>query len=262
MAPGSLDFNTALVTGGGGGIGKAMAEYFVSQGKKVIIAGRTEKNLQAAVKDLGNNSSYYVLDTGKTDSIANFVKKITSDHPDLDCLVNNAGVQRPLDVSQLSPEEFLQKADQEISININGPLHLAIALLPHFRQKPSAIIMNVSSTLGYLPTSIINPIYNGTKAWVHFFSMNLRTQLKDTNVKVIEIAPPQVSTDLHRERENPDDNKGPSAMSVGDFLEDVKEGWRKGEETIGAGPSKAIVGRWYETFGGDYEKAAEGWGKK
>lgn len=262
MSSGLLDFNTALVTGGGGGIGKAIASYFVSQGKKVIIAGRTEDNLKSAVQDLGKNATYYVLDTGKTGSLSEFIKKITKEHPDLDCLVNNAGVQRPLDVNNLSPEEFLQKADQEIAININGPMHLAIGLLPHFRSKRSAVVMNVSSVLGYLPSSIINPVYNGTKAWVHFFSMNLRTQLKGSNVRVVEIAPPQVSTDLHRERENPDDNKGPEAMSVEQFMDDVVASWKKGEETIGAGPSKGVVGRWYGEFGEDYEKAAGGWGKK
>ena len=78
-------------------------------------------------------------------------------------MVNNAGVQRPLAVNEMKPEEFLQKADNEVSINISGPMHLAVGLLPHFRQKPGAVIMNVSSVLGYIPTSIINPVYNGTK---------------------------------------------------------------------------------------------------
>lgn len=262
MSSGLLDFNTALVTGGGGGLGRAIASYFISQGKKVVIAGRTEKSLQSAVQDLGENATYYVLDTGKIDSISEFIDKITKEHPDLDCLVNNAGVQRPLDVKTISPEDFLHKADEEISINIKGPMHLAIGLLPHFRSKPSAVIMNVSSALGYIPVSVINPVYNGTKAWVHFFSLNLRTQLKDSNVRVVEIVPPQVSTDLHRERENPDDNKGPSAMSVEHFMEDVVDSWKKGDETIGAGPSKKVVERWFGEFGKDYEKAAGAWGKK
>lgn len=151
------------------------------------------------------------------------------------------GVQKPLDVSELSPQEFLQEADQEPAININGPMHLAVGLLPHVRRrKEGAIIMNVSSTLGYLPTSIFNPVYNGSKAWVHFFSTNLRTQLQGTNVRVIEIAPPQVSTDLHRERKDPDDNKGPSAMSIAEFMNDVVAAWKEDRDTIGAGPSKKL----------------------
>lgn len=123
----------------------------------MIIVGRTEEKLQKAAKELGHDTTYYVLDTGKTSDIASFCKKITSEHPELDCLINNAGIQRPLDVNDFS----LEKADQEIAININGPMHLAIGLLEHLKSKKSATIMNVSSVLGYIPFSIINPVYNG-----------------------------------------------------------------------------------------------------
>lgn len=134
-----------------------MSEYFISQGKTVIICGRTESKLQAASKEM-KDCPYYVLDTGDIKAIPAFISKITKEHPELDCLVNNAGVQRPLDVNEMQPEEFLQKADNELSININGPMHLAVGLLPHFKTKPGAVIMNVSSVLGYIPTSIINPV--------------------------------------------------------------------------------------------------------
>jgi hypothetical protein len=90
MSPQSLDFQCALVTGGAGGIGRAFAEYFISEGKKVIICGRTESKLLAASKEIG--ADYYVLDTGDIQAIPAFLKKITQDHPELDCLVNNAGV--------------------------------------------------------------------------------------------------------------------------------------------------------------------------
>lgn len=101
---------------------------------------------------------YYVLDTSRTSDIAEFISKVTKEHPDLDCLVNNAGVQRPLDVNKMDVEDFLERADDEILTNVNGPLHLAVRLLPHFRKQPGAVIMNVSSVLGYIPTSIINPV--------------------------------------------------------------------------------------------------------
>ena len=153
----TLDFKCALVTGGGGGIGRAISEYFLNQGKKVIIVGRTKSNLEAASKEM-KDCPYYVLDTGKISAIPEFIKKIIQEHPELDCLVNNAGVQRPLDVNEMSAEEFLEKADQEVAINVSGPLHLAVGLLPHFRQKEGAVIMNVSSVLGFIPTSIINPV--------------------------------------------------------------------------------------------------------
>lgn len=258
-----LDFNCALVTGGGGGIGRAISDYFLSQGKKVIICGRTESKLQSASKEM-NNCPYYVLDTGNIKYIPEFIQKITNEHPELDCLVNNAGVQRPLDVNEMQPDDFLQRADNEISINIMGPMHLAIGLLPHFKQKPGAVIMNVSSVLGYIPTSIINPVYNGTKAWLHFWSMNLRTQLENSgaNIRVLEIAPPTVSTELHRERKDPKDNtkeKNAAALSVDEFMKDVSAALEADKDVTGAGPSQKVVERWYGEFGGDYAKAA---GKK
>ncbi|PHH91483.1 hypothetical protein CDD83_266 [Cordyceps sp. RAO-2017] len=249
-----LGFACAVITGGGGGIGKAMAQYFISKGKKVLIAGRTESNLQTTAREIGA-SGYYVLDTGKTSDIPSFVGKITAEHPDLDCLVNNAGVQRPLDIVKES--EFLSKADQEININIRGPMHLTLHLLPHLRSKPQAVVINVSSVLGFVPFSIINPVYNGTKAWLRFWSMNLRTQLKNakSNVRVVEIAPPMVATDLHRERSDPDDNKkekNPSTLTVDEFIHEVGSKLEKGDDMITAGMGNEIVDKWHESFGPRY----------
>lgn len=261
MSNDNLNFQCALVTGGGGGIGRAMAEYFLSKGKKVIICGRTEANLITTHKEI-KCAGYYVLDTGDVSKIPDFVAKITKEHPELDCLVNNAGVQRPLQVLKDDPAEFLSKADQEIDINIRGPMHLALGLLSHFRSKPSAAIINVSSVLGFVPFSILNPVYNGTKAWLHFWSMALRVQLKDTKVRVIEVAPPQVGTDLHRDREDPDDNKkhkSPSSMDVDEFMAEVAQKLEKGEETFSAGPGQAMVDDWFGAYGARFDKAAGAW---
>ncbi|KAI9679976.1 MAG: hypothetical protein M1817_004991 [Caeruleum heppii] len=263
--PRTLSFRCALITGGGGGIGLAMAETLLARGKKIILAGRTESKLQAAVERLRSDRvSYYVLDTGRIADIPSFISQITSNHPELDCLINNAGVQRPLQVDAFD----LAKADQEIDINIRGPMHLSIGLLPHFKSRPDGgVIMNVSSVLGFVPFSIINPVYNGTKAWLHFFTMNLRTQLhnsQDPNakkIKVVEIAPPTVATDLHRDREDPDDNKkekNQAALSVDEFMEMVVAGWEEDRDVIGAGMSQKVIERWYNEFGPDYDKAAGG----
>lgn len=255
MSSSNYQFKTALVTGGGGGIGKALSQQLIKDGKNVIIVGRTESKLKESASEIGAKA-YYVLDTGDVSAIPDFVKKITKEHPDLDCLVNNAGVQRPLDVNKMEASEFTQKADQEIDINIRGPMHLALGLLPHFKSKDNALIVNVSSVLGFVPFSIINPVYNGTKAWVHFWSMALRVQLKDSNVKVIEIAPPTVATDLHRERENPDDNKkenNKAALSVEEFTEETIGKWKKGDEMIGAGMAADIVSSWEGSMGKVFE---------
>lgn len=257
MASQKLDFKCALVTGGGGGIGKALSEYLIAHGKKIIIAGRTESNLVTAAKEI-NAAGYYVLDTGDIASIPSFVDKLTREHPDVDCLINNAGVQRPLQVTKDSPEEFLRKADQEIDINIRGPMHLSLCLLSHFKSKPSALIVNVSSVLGFVPFSIINPVYNGTKAFLHFWSMAFRTQLRDTGIRVVEIAPPMVESDLHREREDPDDNKkhkNSGAMSMEEFIGEVGPRLEDGEEMITAGMGKGLVEKWYASYGQVYQDA-------
>ncbi|KAI9150341.1 putative oxidoreductase DltE 3 [Paramyrothecium foliicola] len=254
----ALGFNCVLVTGGGGGIGKAMAQYFVLKGKKVLIAGRTESNLKSSATEVGA-AGYYLLDTGKISEIPAFVAKITKEHPELDCIVNNAGVQRPIEV--LKNDDFLSKADQEIDINIRGPMHLTLNLLPHLQSKPAAVIMNVSSVLGFIPFSIINPVYNGTKAWLHFWSMNLRTQLQQggSKIRVVEIAPPTVATDLHRERAHPDDNKkhhNSKALSIEEFMDVVAKKLEQGDDLITAGMGEDVVKKWNEAFGATYAEAA------
>ncbi|KAH7029101.1 uncharacterized protein B0I36DRAFT_374723 [Microdochium trichocladiopsis] len=259
-----MDFKCALVTGGAGGIGRALSEYFISKNIKVIIVGRTESKLQATAKEIGA-AAYYVLDTGSTKDIPGFVAQVTKDHPEIDCLVNNAGIQRPLQVTKDDAADFLARADQELDVNVRGPMHLSLHFLPHLRQKgrDGACIMNVSSGLGFVPFSIINPVYNGTKAWVHFWSLNLRTQLaRDTQIRVVEIVPPMVESDLHREREDPDDNKkknNPMAMTMDEFMKDVTRGLEAGETTIGAGMAAGMVDKWNDTFGDHYAKAAKDW---
>jgi len=189
------------------------------------------------------------------------VRRVIAEHPEVDCLINNAGVQRPLDVNDFD----LQKADQEIAINISGPMHLAIGFLDHFKSKPSSAIINVGSVLGYNPFSIINPVYNGTKAFVHFWTMNLRTQLKGSSVRVIEIAPPTVATDLHREREDPDDNKkekNSSALTTDEFMEYVKKGMAENKDTISAGMGLELVDKWYAAYGEASQKAADAYQPK
>lgn len=262
--------DTALITGGSGGIGRAIAENLVKANKKVIIVGRTESKLKSAAQEIGA-TAYYVLDTGDVDKIAPFVKKIVSEHPNLNCLINNAGVQRPFEIpgSNFTKGDYsfdLAKADNEININIRGPMHLAASLLPHFTSLPNkqpSVIINVSSVLGYNPSSVINPVYNGTKAWVHMFTLNMRTQLEQggsAKVKVIEIAPPTVATDLHRERTNPDDNKkenNEGALELGEFMEEVEKGFKDGSDIIAPGIAKGLVEIWDQGMGEKYRAATK-----
>ncbi|RAK75322.1 putative short-chain dehydrogenases/reductase [Aspergillus fijiensis CBS 313.89] len=259
----NLTFNCALITGGGGGLGKAIASYLLRKGKKVIIAGRTEQTLRQTAQEIGA-TDYFVLDTGVVSQIPAFIRTLTARYPEVDCLINNAGVQRPLDVLGDAPADFLAKADQEIDINIRGPMHLTLGLLEHFRALPHgrATIMNVSSILAFVPFSVINPVYNGTKAWLHFWSMTLRTQLEKggyEGIRVVEVVPPSVGTDLHRDRSDPDDNKkhkNPKALTVEEFMEFFIRGLEGGQDVIAPGVSQEVVDKWYAQFGGMYDELA------
>lgn len=241
-----------------------MAESIIKQGKSAIIVGRTESKLKETASQIGAKA-HYVLDTGDVSAIPSFAEKVMKEHPETDCLINNAGVQRPFQIMGPDYDFDPNKADQEINTNIRGPLHLCLAFIPHFnKHENGGVIMNVSSVLGFLPSSVINPVYNGTKAWLHMFSMNLRTQLNGagSKIKVVEIVPPSVETDLHRERKDPDDNKRAKgnkvALTLEEFMADVEEGWRGNEDTVAAGPGKNIVKKWFDTYGEDYRKATGG----
>ena len=238
-----------------------MLQALIAMGKSVIIAGRSEAGLKQTAAEIGAKA-YFVLDVSNISGIDAFVKDVVSKFPELDCVINNAGVQRPFQIMGPDYDFDLSKADQEIDTNIRGPMHLSVGLVPHFNSLPNGgVIMNVSSVLGYNPFSIVNPVYNGTKAWVHFFSMNLRTQLRvaGSKIKVVEIVPPTVETALHRERKNPDDNKkahgNAAALSVPEFMEQIIEGWKSDRDTCAAGLGHELVKKWYDAYGEAYTKA-------
>jgi short-subunit dehydrogenase involved in D-alanine esterification of teichoic acids len=242
-----------------------MAQSLIRAGKKAILVGRSESSLKSTVSEI-NAEAYYVLDTGDTKAIPRVVEQILKSHPEVNCLINNAGVQMPFQFPNIGDKQEygfdLSRADQEIDINIRGPMHLSLAFLPHFTSLPDdkkGVIINVSSILAYLPYSVINPVYNGTKAWVHMFSMNLRSQYeKSGKIKVVEIAPPTVATALHRDRTDPSDNskeKNQSAMSVDEFVQEVEAGWQQGIGIIAPGPAGSVVDAWYEAMGEKYDKA-------
>jgi short-subunit dehydrogenase involved in D-alanine esterification of teichoic acids len=238
-----------------------MAEALIAMGKSVIIAGRTEASLQKTATEIGAKD-YFLLDVSNISTISGFVKDLVSKHPELDCVINNAGVQRPFQILGPDYDFNLDHADQEIDTNIRGPMHLCVSLVSHFNSLPNGgVIMNVSSVLGYNPFSLVNPVYNGTKAWIHFFTMNFRSQLQQagSKIKVVEIVPPTVETALHRERKNPDDNKkasgNSSALSVKEFMTQIEEGWKSDKDTCPAGLGHELVEKWYGAFGEAYTTA-------
>ncbi|MCM3116525.1 SDR family NAD(P)-dependent oxidoreductase [Neobacillus sp. MER 74] len=186
--------NTVLITGGAAGIGLAFAERFIKAGNKVIVCGRRETKLQEA-KDKYPELITRVCDvTKESDRIALF-NWVTSEHPDVNVLVNNAGIQQRYHVLKTNVMEDWSYYSQEIASNIEAPFHFCLLFAPYFAKKDYGAILNVSSGLAFTPMAIA-PIYSATKAAVHSFTMSLRHQLEDTAIEVVEVAPPAVNTDL------------------------------------------------------------------
>ena len=195
---------TILITGGGSGIGKAMAEALHARGAKVIIAGRRRKALEA-VADANPGMAFETLDVADPEDVRSFAARVVAAHPDLNVLINNAGIMVVEDGIDLDV------AEQTIAINLLGPVRLTAALLPHLKSKPSATIVNVSSGLAFVPLAA-TPTYSATKAAVHSWSQSMRHQLKASSVRVLEWAPPGVATDLM-----PGHADNPAYMPLADF---------------------------------------------
>jgi uncharacterized oxidoreductase len=207
-----LNGNTILITGGGSGIGLALAEEFSRMDNRVIVAGRTPEKLRVAEK---KGFKTFSVDMSNPASIHALAEKVTQEFPRLNVVIHNAGIAKAENLIQGGNS----KVQEEIVLtNFLGPMRLTDALLPHLLKQSSATIMTVSSGLAFVPNAS-NPTYSATKAALHSYSQSLRFQLKDTSVKVIEIAPPYVQTCLGGEFQATD----PNAMPLKDFSSEVMQ---------------------------------------
>jgi uncharacterized oxidoreductase len=200
--------NTILITGGGSGIGRGLAEAFHSLGNQVVIAGRRQQVLdETIVANPGMKSA--VLDIESADAIRSFAAQLATDYPQLNAVIHNAGIMRPEDLKSGKVSD----AESIINTNLLGPIRLTAALLPQLLAQPKAVIMTVSSGLAFVPMAP-TPTYCATKAAIHSYSQSLRYQLTGTSVQVIELAPPYVQTELMGARQAND----PNAMPLQDYI--------------------------------------------
>ena len=187
--------NTILITGGSSGIGLAMAEAFIQAGNSVIICGRRESKLHEAQQKLPQ-LDVYVSDVSDRSQRERLFKEVSSKFPQINILVNNAGIQKETDF--LSGAQNLYDGESEVDTNFTSAVQLSALFIPYFiKADKECAIVNVTSGLAFIPLKII-PVYCATKAALHSFSMTLRSQLVGTNIKVFEIIPPIVKTELHR----------------------------------------------------------------
>ena len=186
-----LSGNTILITGGGSGIGFAMATRLSEAGSRVIIVGRNTAKLEAA-KEKCPELIIRGCDISDAEARKELFRWVTEEYPDINMVINNAGIQRAINLS-LEDNDFA-KVQDEIRTNLEAPIHLSMLFAPYF-VKNGGTIVNVSSRLGIMPAVWV-PIYTTTKTGIHFFTRSLRMQLRNTGVKVIEILPPMVDTDL------------------------------------------------------------------
>jgi uncharacterized oxidoreductase len=205
--------NTILITGGGSGIGRGLAEALHALGNHVIIAGRRKQALdETTAANPGMNS--LALDIEDPANIRSFAAQLEARFPAVNVLINNAGIMR-VERLQAQPDD-LAGAESTIAINLLGPIRLTAALLPLLQKQPYSAIMNVSSGLAFVPIAIA-PTYCATKAAIHSYTQTLRYQLQGSTTEVLELVPPYVATDLL------DAASDPRAMPLDKFIAEVME---------------------------------------
>jgi uncharacterized oxidoreductase len=207
----NLTGNTILITGGGSGIGRGLAEEFHKLGNQIVIAGRRKHVLdETAAASQGMKS--LTLDIENPAAIRAFAAQMAADFPALNVLINNAGIMRPENL--LAQQADLADAEALVATNLLGPMRLTAALLPHLQKQPSTAIVNVSSGLAFVPLAL-TPTYCATKAAIHSYTQSLRYQLRGTQIEVIELIPPYVATHLMNGAHDP------RAMPLADYIAEV-----------------------------------------
>jgi uncharacterized oxidoreductase len=191
-----LTGNTIFITGGTSGIGRGLAEALHKRGNKVIISGRRRANLDEVV---AANPGMVAVELDITDpaSISAVASRLIAEHPGLNVLINNAGIMLPDQAAGPIDDKLLLDT---VATNLVGPIRMTSALVEHLKGKKDAVIAYTSSVLGFVPMAV-TAVYSATKAAIHSYALSQRFRLKGAGVRVLEIVPPWVRTDLMNSRE-------------------------------------------------------------
>jgi uncharacterized oxidoreductase len=205
-----LTGNTILITGGGSGIGLALAEEFKKLGNEVIVASRSARKLDAAAN---KGFEQIPVNMSGRESIEALARTVVARFPALNVVIHNAGIMKNESLLKTNSSDIIVES---VATNLTGPMLLTSALLPHLLKQAEATLMTVSSGLAFVPLAM-TPTYCATKAAIHSYSQSLRYQLRDTRVRVIELVPPYVQTELMGSRQAND----PAAMPLAEFIAEV-----------------------------------------
>lgn len=208
----NISGNTIFIPGATSGIGLALAVALAAKGNEVIIGGRRTELLDRITAEHPGIVGYRI-DTADPASIAEVSARVIAEHPELNVLVPMAGIMRAEDWTK--PEGFLASAEQIVTTNVLGPIRLIAAFIEHLQTRPDATIITVSSGLAFTPLRS-TPSYNASKAAIHMLSESIRLQLAATTVRVLELEPPSVATDLM-----PGQRESSFAMPLDEFVTEV-----------------------------------------
>ena len=226
----TLHFQCALITGGGSPTSIAIAKYLTSRRKKVVLAGPDEDSLQRGIREVGANCFYRIFHESKTNDVPDFVTRIIADYPHMDCLIINSREQKQHNVATTMDAK---DAEIELNVNIRIPIHLTTSFLPHFRSETNGgVIINVTGSTGFFPSRDTSPVYNATQAWLHSWTVNLRAQLRQVNVRVVELVVCPY----------------PESMSEKTATRHLREGFEENKDCIAIGSSRKYVRAWYKAF--------------
>lgn len=224
-----------LITGGGSGIGLALAKKFLSHNNTVIITGRNLSKLEKVKAELPE-IHIFQSDVIQEADVKELAATVQNQFGGIDVLINNAGIMLLLDAGNEAND--LTKQFEEIEINYHSPIRMLHHFLPQLKKSKTAVLVNVSSGLAYVPFAQA-PVYSGTKSALHFWTLGIRPQLKPHGIKVVELLPPVVDTPLaHGADIAKDDILKP--MPPEQLADIFWKNYIKGKEEITPGISKQI----------------------